>query len=285
MTEQSASRTAVIVCQGRAVAHERIAKGRFADPTALPLLRPDEQEQVFRVRSESPPKGMSERMTYEMIKAGATLLVPRTLAIDDAVTEHDAPQVVILGAGLDGRAWRLPALSGKTTFEVDQPASQREKRDRATALPAERAPRYVPVDFGQDKLSDALAEAGHDATIPTTWVWEGVVPYLTPDEVETTVAEVAARSAPHSRLIVNYQAPSVTGAVVRRLLGPVLKHNPWAAEPWRSAWSPEEMAGLLARHGFTVRADNDLLTTAAALDMPSGVRSSQRNGRLAVAEN
>jgi methyltransferase (TIGR00027 family) len=161
----------------------------------------------------------------------------------------------------------------------------REEDVRATALPEERAPRYVPVDFGHDKLSDALEAAGHDATIPTTWVWEGVVPYLTPDEVEATVAEVATCSAPHSRLIVNYQAPSVTGAVARRILGPVFKHNPWAAEPWRSAWSAEDMAGLLGRHGFGVRSDNDLLTTAVALDMPVGVRSSQRNGRLAVAEN
>src|SRR3954468_10536292 len=162
MTEHTASRTAVIVCQGRAVAHERFAKGRFADPTAMPLLRPDEQEQVRQVRAGSPPKDMGARLTYEMIKTGATLIVPRTVAIDEAIIAHAAPQVVILGAGLDGRAWRLPALAAVPTFEVDHPASQQDKRDRATALGEDRAPRYVPVDFGRDRLSEALDAAGHD---------------------------------------------------------------------------------------------------------------------------
>ncbi|HEV8526766.1 MAG TPA: SAM-dependent methyltransferase, partial [Actinomycetes bacterium] len=41
-----ASRTAVLVCQGRAAADGLIAPGRFADPTAMPLLRPDERAAV-----------------------------------------------------------------------------------------------------------------------------------------------------------------------------------------------------------------------------------------------
>lgn len=43
---RSASRTAVLVCQARAVAHGRLAPGRFDDPVALPLLRPDERAPV-----------------------------------------------------------------------------------------------------------------------------------------------------------------------------------------------------------------------------------------------
>src|SRR5262249_29257435 len=156
--------------------------------------------------------------TYEMVKASAEVVVPRTVAIDDAVAEHAAPQVVILGAGLDGRAWRMEALAGAYVCEVDQPASQRDKRDRAAALPADRAPRFAPVDFGRDRLADALAAAGHDAAVPTTWVWEGVVPYLTSAEVEATTAGIAALSAPGSRLIVNYQAPSALGRLSRRVI-------------------------------------------------------------------
>jgi O-methyltransferase involved in polyketide biosynthesis len=265
-----ASRTAVLVCQGRAVAHDRIAPGRFADPTAMTLLRPEEQDQVRRVRDGERPASTGDRMAYEMVRVGAELIVPRTVAIDDAVLARPAPQVVVLGAGLDGRAWRMPALATATVFEVDQPASQQEKRDRAAGLPAGRAPHFVPVDFGRDALGDALAAAGHRA------------------EVTTSVAAVAARSGPGSRLIVNYQAPSLLGRVVRRVIGGVLRsgghQNPWAAEPWRSAWSAATMSRLLAAHGFAVRDDHDLLTAATALGTATEQRMSLTNGRVAVAD-
>ena len=43
VVERDASRTAVVVGQGRAVAHERLAVGRFSDPTAMGMLRDDER--------------------------------------------------------------------------------------------------------------------------------------------------------------------------------------------------------------------------------------------------
>jgi hypothetical protein len=52
---RKASRTAVLVCQGRAAAHDRVAPGRFSDPVAMSLLRDDEQELVAQVRDAAPP--------------------------------------------------------------------------------------------------------------------------------------------------------------------------------------------------------------------------------------
>ncbi len=52
-----ASRTAVLVCQGRAVAHGRIAIDRFDDPTAMMFLRADERGVVEWVRGGVPPRG------------------------------------------------------------------------------------------------------------------------------------------------------------------------------------------------------------------------------------
>lgn len=215
-----ASRTAVLVCQGRAAADGRLAPGRFADPTASPLLRPDERAVVDRVRAGVTPDGWRPRIDHETVRASAEVVAPRTVAVDDAVRDRSHPQVVILGAGLDGRAWRMPELAGVAVFEVDHPASQQDKRERAGALSGP-PPRYVPVDFRRDRLSEALAGAGHRADVPTTWIWEGVVPYLTRTQVAATVAEIAAGSATGSRLVVNYQTPAVTttlGRVVARLL-------------------------------------------------------------------
>ena len=136
------------------------------------------------------------------------MMVPRTIAIDEARARRAAsPQVVILGAGLDGRAWRMPELRDVTVFEVDHPDSQREKQARAAALPRiAREVRFVPVDFTHDRLDDALAAAGHDPARPTTWIWEGVVMYLERADIEATLRVIQRRSAPGSHLVVLYLA-------------------------------------------------------------------------------
>lgn len=282
-----ASRTAVMVCQGRAAADGLIAPGRFADPTAWELLRDDEREPVRRVRAGDRPQGWRERVDFETVRAVAGMMAPRTVAIDDAVRAHPVPQVVILGAGLDGRAWRMPELAGTAVFEVDQPASQRDKRDRAAGLPG-GGPVFVPVDFGTDRLDRALAAAGHRADAPTTWIWEGVVPYLTEAEVGATVAQIAAGSAGGSRLIVNFQTPATSvrfGQIASRALAASTgRSSVWAKEPWRSTWTPAAMAALLARHGFVVGQDDSLLDIAQALDLTIAHRASHANGRVAVAD-
>lgn len=287
MTTVQASHTAVLVCQGRAAAHERVAPGRFADPTALQLLHDGERELVRRVREGTPPAGWRARIEFEMVRGSAEILVPRTITIDDAVRERPHAQVIILGAGLDGRAWRMAELRDTETYEVDQPASQRDKRERAVGL-GDRQPHFVPVEFGRDDLAAALEAAGHRAGEPTTWVWEGVVPYLTTDQVTATLDEVATRSAPGSRLIVNYQAASQGAAlgrlVVRAFSALGRRASPWRNEPWRSAWTPETMGALLTGRGFRVVRDDDLLTLAAALPMEISQRGSLRNGRVVVAD-
>lgn len=282
-----ASRTAVRVCQGRAAADGLLAPGRFADPTAMALLRPDEQVAVRWARDGRVPREWPERVDYETVRATRELMVPRTVAIDDAVRERSSPQLVILGAGLDGRAWRMPELAGVTVFEVDQPASQQDKRGRAADLPGD-PPAFVPVDFGRDRLGAALAAAGHRAGPATTWIWEGVVPYLTRAQVSATAAALAVCSGPGSRLIVNYQVPTMSAPLGRLVAGALMastgRRSVWATEPWRSTWTPAALAGLLAGHGFRVTRDFDLLDAANELNTPTGRTRSLRHGRVMIAD-
>jgi methyltransferase (TIGR00027 family) len=284
-----ASRTAVLVCQARAVADGRLAEGRFSDPTAVQLLTYAERVAVDRARDDVAPQGARDRMRWEMLRSTATVMVPRTIAIDDAVRERTSPQLVILGAGLDGRAWRMPELVGLPVFEVDHPASQQDKRERAAALsPVTEQFRYVPVDFSKDSLADALAEAGHDPAVPTTWIWEGVVSYLSRDEVLVTMQVIGRLSAPVSRLVINYQAPSAKAALGRLAMGAITtltrQDNPLAGEPTRSTWSASDMAEALTAHNFEVASDDDLLTLIERLDVPVTRRSSLQNGRVVVAD-
>jgi methyltransferase (TIGR00027 family) len=259
MKPGQASQTAVLVAMARARAHLRATEPRFADPTALALLPPEPRAAVERASAGTPPRDARERATRAFLERRGDMVVVRTVAIDDAIRAAAAPQVVILGAGLDGRAWRMPELRDVVVFEVDHPDSQRDKRARVAALPAvARDVRFVAVDFTRDDLGAALAAAGHDPARPTTWVWEGVVMYLSPEEVEATLAVVAARSAPGSRLVVLYLAPwwiaRIVGLIVRRL-----------GEPFRSKFTAAEFAALLGRHGFAVVADDDVPALARGI--------------------
>ena len=140
----------------------------------------------------------------------------------------------------------------------------------------------MPVDFEHDDLVGALDEAGHDPAHPTTWVWEGAVAYLAPAEVEATATVVAGRSAPGSRLVLNYQAPSRlagVGLTVARLASQLGgRPSPTATEPRRSAWTPAEVRRLCGDRGLRVLRDDDLVTLAGRLGMPV-----TRAGRCATA--
>jgi methyltransferase (TIGR00027 family) len=252
------SQTAVMVCMARAMAHGRTTASAFADPTALALLPDDARQRVERFRA-GVPKGLRARFAYEFFDRRSKMMVARTVAIDEAVRAAAAPQVVILGAGLDGRAWRMPELRDATVFEVDHPDSQRVKRARVAALqPVARDIHFVPVDFTRDRLDDALAAAGHDPTRATTWIWEGVVMYLELADIEATLSVIARRSAPRSRLIVMYLRP----ALISRLVGFVVRR---VGEPFRSAFRPDQISALLGRHGFTVTRDENLPAIADRL--------------------
>lgn len=286
MAERPASRTAVLVAQARAAADGRILPGRFADPVAIRLLDDAERAGVERARADVPPEGWQERMSYQFLRATAEHMAVRTVVIDDAVRAAAAPQLVILGAGLDARGWRLEALAGTTVYEVDHPASQADKQRRTRGLQPVAEVRSVAVDLAAAPLGPALMGAGFDPGAPTTWIWEGVVMYLTPAAVEHTVAQLATLSAPGSHLVLTYSTPSLVSRLGRAALGWLGRRaradNPFADEPNRSAWSPESMRRLLGRYGFAVDADESLADAARRFGLESAHPMRLRTFRIAV---
>lgn len=259
MKPGQASQTAVLVGMGRAVGDALALEARFKDPISLALLPDEARTRVQRFLDGVAPANSTERIYRGYLKRSAAVMVARTVAIDDAVRESARSQLVILGAGLDSRAWRMPELGGTIVFEVDHPDSQREKRIRAEALsPLAHQVRFVPVDFARDELDEALRAAGHDPTQPTTWIWEGVVMYLTRAEIEASLAVITRLSAPGSRLIVAYHRPKWLLWLIRPLMRRI-------GEPLRSAFTPAAMRMLLGAHGFRVLRDEDVRTIASRL--------------------
>jgi methyltransferase (TIGR00027 family) len=264
---------------GRAIAHLEGSVPGFSDPTALALLPDEARARVESFRAGPAPKGFRARVAHRFLETRAQMMAVRTVAIDEAVRGAAAPQVVILGAGLDGRAWRMPELGQSVVFEVDHPDTQREKMARAAALvPLAREVRFVPVDFTRDRLDDRLAAASHDPTRPTTWVWEGVVMYLTRAEVEATLEVVARRSVPGSRLVIAYAAPGLLLPLAHLFLKRV-------GEPFRSVYTATAMTTMLAAHRFAVVRDHDVPTIARPLsDRAWKVTRRLKHIRIVVAD-
>jgi methyltransferase (TIGR00027 family) len=182
----------------------------------------------------------------------------RTRAIDEAVrdaTRAGLRQVVVLGAGLDARAWRMTELSEARVFEVDHPSTQAYKRARVGARAARaKEVLFVAVDFAKDSLGDALERAGHDTGAPTLWLWEGVTPYLPMEAIRATLDAVAARSARESRIAVTYGTPEAsplgpTAVRVARVAFRVI------GEAIVGLLSPAAMRDELAAAGFRVLED------------------------------
>ena len=248
------SRTAGFVALGRALADAGLSHvPDFHDPTARVFLNDRGARSLAKVEAVAREGKRSARV--ESARVMADLIALRTAAIDKAVREAiagGARQLVILGAGYDGRAWRLAELVGVKVFEVDHPATQGDKRRHVDELPLPKGiVSFVSIDFERDSLDAALDRAGHDPLLPTCWIWEGVVMYLTHDAMKATLAGIAGRSAAGSTLIVNYHTihRRWLARLIFRLIG----------EPQISAWTPDEMAADLRSVGFVVRDDTGML--------------------------
>src|SRR5262245_55872510 len=118
------SQTAVMVCAARAAADGTVEVARYSDPTAIYLLPPEARAFVERYKAGAKPGGIKEGFRLGALRQRARMMVARTVVVDDAVRMARSPQLVILGAGLDGRSWRMPELKDAVVFEVDHPDSQ-----------------------------------------------------------------------------------------------------------------------------------------------------------------
>jgi methyltransferase (TIGR00027 family) len=185
------SRTAVIVAQARA--DETVRSDRlFNDPHAQALV-----DAAGRI------EGVSQAG-----KAAGGHFVLRTRFFDDVVTQaarSGCQQVVILGAGLDTRAYRLALPPNLRLFELDLPDLLSFKdavlADRAPGPTCERTP--VPIDL-RDDWPSALQGAGFDSSLPTVWLVEGVLMYLPSDAVETLLDRLTGLSTSRDRLALEH---------------------------------------------------------------------------------
>lgn len=142
-------------------------------------------------------------------------VLARTKAFDEAFVdalERGFPQVVMLGAGMDTRAFRFQEKNGDTTiFDLDIHATQRYKRKvlkrKKIVSPAELV--FAPIDFNKQHLADVLPEAGYRDGQQTLFLWEGVTMYLEAGAVDGTLAFIHNSAAKGSIVVFDYVRASV----------------------------------------------------------------------------
>jgi methyltransferase (TIGR00027 family) len=131
----------------------------------------------------------------------------RTRFFDDALRAAPAccRQVVLLGSGLDSRAFRLDWARGTVVYELDRSDVLRLKHDMVAR--AGREPRCARVEVAADLRGDwpgALRAAGFNPWRPTVWVVEELLPYLSRAENDRVLTGITAMSAPGSRLTADH---------------------------------------------------------------------------------
>ncbi len=89
---------------------------------------------------------------------------------------------------------------------MDHPATQAKKIERLIKVFGARPNHvaYVPVDFRAQSLKERLCASGYDTHAKTLFIWEGVIEYLTPEAVDSTLAFVVNNSGLRSTINFDY---------------------------------------------------------------------------------
>jgi len=119
-------------------------------------------------------------------------------------------QVVLLGAGLDTRAFRLPNPHEliDCVFEIDHRQVLRRKRKLLQSswkgfpkVTLARERKEIECDLQKEDWLKKLKDEGFDQRKPTIWMLEGLLYYLTPEFASAIVRECADASCAGSYIV------------------------------------------------------------------------------------
>ncbi len=169
--------------------------------------------------------------------------------IQAALDDIDA--VVILGAGLDTRAYRLTRQVRIPVFEVDLPVNIARKAKTVRRVLGELplSVRLVALDFEHDDLLTSLAEHGYRTDYRSFFVCEGVTQYLTEAGVRRTLEGLRA-TAPGSRLVFTYVRRDFIDGTDRYGTRTLYRNIRQRHQLWHFGLEPDEVAGFIADYGW-----------------------------------
>ncbi|PMB18025.1 SAM-dependent methyltransferase [Fischerella thermalis] len=166
--------------------------GLFKDPLAAILAGDD-------LIAEITPK------VQEYEDKGVPIFSVRTRFFDDFLISQIAQvrQVVVLGAGMDTRAFRLPWHPDTKIYELDQPEVIEYKESILKNRPSKCQRFSIGIDIRKN-WSDLLIAKGYLVETSSIWILEGFIYYLSSTEVHTLLTTITQLSSPGSWLIADF---------------------------------------------------------------------------------
>jgi len=245
--QDTISKTAIWVAAARAIGArepdpavrnpDRLAGALLGDPAQLEGDIP-----IVEFLAGSYAAAMQEIEVAGTVRA----MTERTRFIDQALQRavaDGAVQCLILGAGLDSRAYRCTELlAGRRVYEVDRPVTSEFKQGRVAAAlggaPANLT--YVAADLQHETLPDALARHGYDPARRTFVLMEGLTMYVQEQPLRDTFRFLATH-APGSSIVFDFatramidglgkvdltKVPPANRPPIERFMN-MIRHEPW----------------------------------------------------------
>jgi len=232
--------------------YEPAERRLVSDDVAMSIL-PGGQRALVRAMRWAPLRRLTVWAGERAVPGSWALIACRKRFIDDKLDEAlgDIDAVVVLGAGMDTRAYRIARRSDIPVFEVDLPVNIDRKRaavQRAIGgVPA--SVHLVPLDFERDDLMGALRAHGYRGDARIFFVWEGVTQYLTEDAVRATLA--ALQSAPTgSRLAFTYVRRDFIDGTNMYDAAILYKRFRQRQQVWLFGLDPEAVSDFVAEYGW-----------------------------------
>ena len=203
---QIPSETALFAALRRAIAHKEYHNDKFGPDYLAEIFLPASYR--FFLRFKKVRENTKNKLAAFM--PGVTeFIIARTAFFDGLFMEalkNQIPQIVLLGAGYDSRAYRF-AESNRSTkiYELDALSTQNRKIKclKAAQINIPVEVHFVPINFITESLSDVLEKAGCQYQERTLFLWEGVSYYLDCEAVDKTLG-FASRSHRESMIAFDY---------------------------------------------------------------------------------
>jgi methyltransferase (TIGR00027 family) len=193
--------TALGLAASRTVESNR-ADRLINDPLARAFF--DAARMDLPMRLDWPEPGEIVTDTERLHLHGSRYIGLRTRFYDDLLlraAHRGLRQGVLIGAGLDTRAFRLPLPVDFHLIELDQITllewKQTMLEDRAATPSCRRS--WIGADLREDWSAD-VTRCEFDAAQPAAFIAEGLLPYLTPEEQRRLLANIDAIASADSVL-------------------------------------------------------------------------------------
>lgn len=185
-TETGVSFTAKVMAAGRAIETQR-PDALFTDPLAAQLAGEEAIKAAIPLLED-----------YE--KQGRPFAAVRTRFFDDFLNNcsQNIRQIVLLGSGMDTRAFRLNWQPGTHVYEIDRPDVLLYKELVLNGVIPNCIRHSIGADLKESLWLKLLIEKGYQPSEPTIWLLEGFLYYLNPTEVENLLTIIKDLSVPGS---------------------------------------------------------------------------------------